>query len=264
MAFYSNPLCLCVWHWPPSETCTWTIPEAGLFTHLKSTLITYEQAIGSSTGPWSFHSQKKVLKTNVLKISDLIFVFSSATGCSKWSDLKIDQGMSKGDVSLLIQAANQELQTGIFISQFMTRTCRILYISVGLILWHVLYGYFKWAPEVRTVPCTVDKCCSSIVVLLPSFACKTPPCFSPHLPPPWYLFGFFIFSDLQNLKILGLAYFLYLFLFSGLEYTLSFLTHQRFHFSRYCNKCCIFWLGYFPKSSNIRSLHVFSREAFWH
>ncbi|KFQ45151.1 Major facilitator superfamily domain-containing protein 10 [Nestor notabilis] len=36
-------------------------------------------------------------------------------------------------------------------------------------------------------------------------------------------------ENLQNLKILGLAYFLYLFLFSGLEYTLSFLTHQRFH-----------------------------------
>ncbi|KFQ28846.1 Major facilitator superfamily domain-containing protein 10, partial [Merops nubicus] len=36
-------------------------------------------------------------------------------------------------------------------------------------------------------------------------------------------------ENFQNLKILGLVYFLYLFLFSGLEYTLSFLTHQRFH-----------------------------------
>ncbi|ETE64769.1 Major facilitator superfamily domain-containing protein 10, partial [Ophiophagus hannah] len=33
--------------------------------------------------------------------------------------------------------------------------------------------------------------------------------------------------------ILGLVYFLYLFLFSGLEYTLGFLVHQHFHFSRY-------------------------------
>lgn len=44
---------------------------------------------------------------------------------------------------------------------------------------------------------------------------------------------FFVCLDLQNLKTLGLAYFLYLFLFSGLEYTLSFLTHQRFQFTRY-------------------------------
>lgn len=38
---------------------------------------------------------------------------------------------------------------------------------------------------------------------------------------------------LSSLRRLGLVYFLYLFLFSGLEYTLSFLTHQRFQFSRW-------------------------------
>lgn len=37
---------------------------------------------------------------------------------------------------------------------------------------------------------------------------------------------------LWSLRRLGLVYFLYLFLFSGLEYTLSFLAHQRFQFSR--------------------------------
>ncbi|XP_035308214.1 major facilitator superfamily domain-containing protein 10 isoform X2 [Cricetulus griseus] len=36
---------------------------------------------------------------------------------------------------------------------------------------------------------------------------------------------------LRSLRRLGLVYFLYLFLFSGLEYTLSFLVHQRFQFS---------------------------------
>uniref|UniRef100_A0A8C0LZC6 Major facilitator superfamily domain-containing protein 10 n=2 Tax=Canis lupus TaxID=9612 RepID=A0A8C0LZC6_CANLF len=36
---------------------------------------------------------------------------------------------------------------------------------------------------------------------------------------------------LWSLRRLGLVYFLYLFLFSGLEYTLSFLAHQRFQFS---------------------------------
>ncbi|XP_037685220.1 major facilitator superfamily domain-containing protein 10 isoform X1 [Choloepus didactylus] len=38
---------------------------------------------------------------------------------------------------------------------------------------------------------------------------------------------------LRTLRGLGLVYFLYLLLFSGLEYTLSFLVHQRFQFSRW-------------------------------
>lgn len=45
-----------------------------------------------------------------------------------------------------------------------------------------------------------------------------PPCCSP---------------GLSHLRRLGLVYFLYLFLFSGLEFTLSFLAHQRFQFSRW-------------------------------
>lgn len=44
----------------------------------------------------------------------------------------------------------------------------------------------------------------------------------PHRPP-----------GLGSLRGLGLVYFLYLFLFSGLEFTLSFLVHQRFRFSRW-------------------------------
>uniref|UniRef100_A0A3B4GKZ0 Major facilitator superfamily domain containing 10 n=1 Tax=Pundamilia nyererei TaxID=303518 RepID=A0A3B4GKZ0_9CICH len=37
--------------------------------------------------------------------------------------------------------------------------------------------------------------------------------------------------NMQSLRVLGLVYFCYLFLFSGLEFTLSFLTHQRFQFT---------------------------------
>ncbi|XP_062963865.1 major facilitator superfamily domain-containing protein 10 isoform X2 [Cynocephalus volans] len=48
---------------------------------------------------------------------------------------------------------------------------------------------------------------------------------------------------LGSLRRLGLVYFSYLFLFSGLEFTLSFLVHQRFQFSR--PSCC--W--YLPSSS---------------
>ncbi|XP_021251048.1 major facilitator superfamily domain-containing protein 10 isoform X1 [Numida meleagris] len=50
-------------------------------------------------------------------------------------------------------------------------------------------------------------------------------------------------QNLQNLKVLGLAYFLYLFLFSGLEYTLSFLTHQRFQFSSMQQGKMFFFIG---------------------
>ncbi|EPY89321.1 major facilitator superfamily domain-containing protein 10-like protein, partial [Camelus ferus] len=42
---------------------------------------------------------------------------------------------------------------------------------------------------------------------------------------------------------LGLVYFLYLFLFSGLEYTLSFLVHQRFQFSSLQQGKMFFFIG---------------------
>ncbi|XP_078250235.1 major facilitator superfamily domain-containing protein 10 isoform X3 [Pogona vitticeps] len=47
----------------------------------------------------------------------------------------------------------------------------------------------------------------------------------------------------ENLKILGLVYFLYLFLFSGLEYTLSFLVHQHFQFSSMEQGKMFFFIG---------------------
>nr|XP_014434823.1 major facilitator superfamily domain-containing protein 10 [Pelodiscus sinensis] len=50
-------------------------------------------------------------------------------------------------------------------------------------------------------------------------------------------------ENLQNLKVLGLVYFLYLFLFSGLEYTLSFLTHQRYSFSFMQQGKMFFFIG---------------------
>ncbi|MBN3281055.1 MFS10 protein, partial [Polyodon spathula] len=50
-------------------------------------------------------------------------------------------------------------------------------------------------------------------------------------------------ESMHNLKVLGLVYFFYLFLFSGLEYTLSFLTHQRFHFSSMQQGKMFFFIG---------------------
>ncbi|KAK3514544.1 hypothetical protein QTP70_021603 [Hemibagrus guttatus] len=48
---------------------------------------------------------------------------------------------------------------------------------------------------------------------------------------------------MRNLKVLGLVYFAYLFLFSGLEFTLSFLTHQRFQFSSMQQGKMFFFIG---------------------
>ncbi|XP_062874062.1 major facilitator superfamily domain-containing protein 10 [Trichomycterus rosablanca] len=48
---------------------------------------------------------------------------------------------------------------------------------------------------------------------------------------------------MHNLKVLGLVYFSYLFLFSGLEFTLSFLTHQRFQFSSMQQGKMFFFIG---------------------
>ncbi|XP_025743077.2 major facilitator superfamily domain-containing protein 10 isoform X5 [Callorhinus ursinus] len=50
-------------------------------------------------------------------------------------------------------------------------------------------------------------------------------------------------DGLGSLRRLGLVYFLYLFLFSGLEYTLSFLAHQRFQFSSLQQGKMFFFIG---------------------
>ncbi|XP_047197028.1 major facilitator superfamily domain-containing protein 10 [Hippoglossus stenolepis] len=48
---------------------------------------------------------------------------------------------------------------------------------------------------------------------------------------------------MQRLQVLGLVYFCYLFLFSGLEFTLSFLTHQRFQFTSMQQGKMFFFIG---------------------
>ncbi|KAJ8285206.1 hypothetical protein GJAV_G00023530 [Gymnothorax javanicus] len=50
-------------------------------------------------------------------------------------------------------------------------------------------------------------------------------------------------ESMENLKVLGLVYFSYLFLFSGLEFTLSFLTHQRFQFTSMNQGKMFFFIG---------------------
>ncbi|KAM4708750.1 major facilitator superfamily domain-containing protein 10 [Discoglossus pictus] len=50
-------------------------------------------------------------------------------------------------------------------------------------------------------------------------------------------------QSLRDLRLLGQVYFLYLFLFSGLEYTISFLTHQRFQFNSMQQGKMFFFIG---------------------
>ena len=51
----------------------------------------------------------------------------------------------------------------------------------------------------------------------------------------WFIFSTCscIVSDLKEMRKIGLVYFLYLFFYSGLEFTLTFLTHNRFHYDSY-------------------------------
>jgi len=42
-----------------------------------------------------------------------------------------------------------------------------------------------------------------------------------------------VLLELQRIQQISVIYFLYLFIFSGLEFTLTFLTHNRFDFNRY-------------------------------
>lgn len=50
-------------------------------------------------------------------------------------------------------------------------------------------------------------------------------------------------QQMEKLRRLGLVYFCYLFLFSGLEFTLSFLTHQRFKFTSMEQGKMFFFIG---------------------
>lgn len=65
---------------------------------------------------------------------------------------------------------------------------------------------------------------------------------------PWSLFTFqpvqkLPLKDHQVLRQCGLVYFLYLLFYSGLEYSLSFLTHNRFHYTRMQQGKMYFFVG---------------------
>jgi len=51
--------------------------------------------------------------------------------------------------------------------------------------------------------------------------------------------------ELQKMRRISVIYFLYLFIFSGLEFTLTFLTHNRFDFSRYVARTILFVFSWF-------------------
>jgi len=86
--------------------------------------------------------------------------------------------------------------------------------------------FYVWKCLPETLP--IEKRAASIVNSITDFL---------HLLNPISLFSFAPIKSLNNeqaasLRRLGLIYFLYLFLFSGLEFTLSFLAHHRFSFTR--------------------------------
>lgn len=48
-----------------------------------------------------------------------------------------------------------------------------------------------------------------------------------------WIFALLVHVELTNAKRIGFVYFIYLFLFSGLEFTLTFLTHSILNYTRY-------------------------------
>lgn len=56
-------------------------------------------------------------------------------------------------------------------------------------------------------------------------------------------------TEMKNLKTLGLVYFVYLFIYSGLEFTLTFLTHHIFNYTSMQQGWMFFVIGKFlPKT----------------
>lgn len=51
------------------------------------------------------------------------------------------------------------------------------------------------------------------------------------------------FSDIKKLRTLGSVYFVYLFLYSGLEFTLTFLTHNKFGYTSMQQGWMFFGIG---------------------
>lgn len=54
----------------------------------------------------------------------------------------------------------------------------------------------------------------------------------------------FFFLEIQELRKLGIVYFVYLFLYSGLEFTLTFLTHHKFNYSSMQQGLMFFAIGF--------------------
>lgn len=50
-------------------------------------------------------------------------------------------------------------------------------------------------------------------------------------------------ADSAELRMLGLVYYVYLLLYSGLEFTLTFLTHLSFGFTSMQQGYMFFWIG---------------------
>lgn len=58
-----------------------------------------------------------------------------------------------------------------------------------------------------------------------------------------YICLVFIFLDIKKLRTLGTVYFTYLFLYSGLEFTLTFLTHNKFGYTSMQQGWMFFGIG---------------------
>lgn len=117
--------------------------------------------------------------------------------------------------------------------------------SCGFVVGPAIGAFFPWKSgtfQEAAIACIMLSCTSLLILAwqleetlkisqrAPSFSSKMADI--QHYILPNHLFAFKTVSVGKNLRGLGVAYFLYIFVYSGLEFTLTFLTETRFGFTR--------------------------------
>jgi len=210
------------------------------------------------------HGRKPLLLlcTVGIAISYLLWVFSSNFAIFVLA--RIIGGVSKGNVSLSTAIVTD-------VSTPATRGRGMAMIGVAFSLGFLVgpmigAGFSIWGKEaggewyVYPALFALGLSVLDVIFIAVFFKESLPPHKRSSLPPsslsntissyihPLHLFRFSSITGLKeeehaNLRQVGLAYFIYLFLYSGMEFTLTFLTHIRFHFTSMQQGKMFFFIG---------------------
>ncbi|XP_062509579.1 major facilitator superfamily domain-containing protein 10-like [Corticium candelabrum] len=200
------------------------------------------------------YGRRPVLLLSMMGIAFSYAVWAVSRDFSWFVLARVIGGVSKGNVSL-----STAIMTDVTSSKNRSKGMAVIGVAfsiafiVGPIMGAIFSRYTVTTVDVDVYPfarAATFSCCLALVdiVFVWWFFKETLPknqktfSIGSSLVEAWHLinpFSLFQFSamhslqsaDLKRVRILGFSYFLYLLLFSGLEYSLTFLTHERFHFS---------------------------------